>query len=189
MRHTIFSSFLVLLTPSFFAASVFAQGVPKPAPIYADVESIVTENCVGCHSADIALGDVVLDTEDNLKALSKEALAAVKAGLMPAGDEGFKDTADGLLLIQYLESLQVRAVVYSDVAPILLANCLSCHSGSSARKGIRYDTEALAIRNASRSISEVSRSRMPPRKPNFKASAEGQLLLSWFQAPLPTPKP
>lgn len=192
MRSNSISLRLVLLTSSFFSASLFAQGTPvepKPLPTYADIEPIVAVNCLGCHGADLALGDVVLDSEEKLKAVSLEALNALKAGIMPIGDEGFKDTADGQLLVEYLESLQVKELVYADIAPVLQANCVSCHSGTSARRGVRLDTETFAIQNASRALSIVSLGRMPPRKPGFKDSDEGQLLQEWFQKPLPTPKP
>jgi uncharacterized membrane protein len=183
-----------LLVSFMFCSSIFAQGTPvTPEPIakpsYADIEAIVAENCSACHSADVALGGVVLDTEEQLKALSAEAAEALKSGLMPAGDETFKDTADGQLLIQYLESLQTPALVYADIAPILQSNCLSCHSGSSARRGVRFDTEALAIQSATRAVSVLVRGTMPPRRPTFKDSPDGKTLLSWFQNPLASPKP
>ncbi len=192
MRSRSISLRLALLTSSFFSASLFAQSTPvepKPQTTYADIEAIVSVNCLGCHSADAAFGDVVLDSEEKLKAVSAEALNALKAGLMPIGDEGFKDTADGQLLLEYLESLQPKELVYADIAPILQANCLSCHSGSSARRGVRLDTEAFAIQNASRALTIVNQGRMPPRKPGFKDSDEGLQLLNWLQKPLPTPKP
>ena len=186
-----FPGFLVSLALS---CPIFAQGTPgAPAPVvkpvYADIEGIVAENCAGCHSADVALGGIVLDSEEQLKALSTEALAALKSGLMPAGDETFKDTADGQLLIQYLESLQTPVLVYADIVPVLQSNCLSCHSGPSARRGVRFDTEALAIQNASRGATVLARGTMPPRRPTFKDSPEGKTLLSWFQNPVATPKP
>ena len=194
MQNTQRWSFSGLLFSFMLGSPIFAQGTPVPPdpivkPVYADIEAIVAENCSGCHSADVALGGIVLDSEEQLKALSKEAAEALKSGLMPAGDETFKDTADGQLLIQYLESLQTPALVYADVAPILQSNCLSCHSGSSARRGVRFDTEALAIQNASRAVSVLTRGTMPPRRPTFKDSLEGKTLLSWFQNPLATPKP
>lgn len=179
---------------SFIVCSpIFAQGTPiTPDPIvqpgYADIETIVAENCGGCHSADVAFGGVVLETEEQLKALSQEAAEAIKSGLMPAGDATFKDTPNGQLLIQYLESLETPALVYADVLPILQSNCLSCHSGSSARRGVRFDTETLAIQNASRALSVLTRGTMPPRRPTFKDSPEGKTLLSWFQNPLASPK-
>jgi uncharacterized membrane protein len=139
--------------------------------------------------SDVALGGIVLDSEEQLKALSKEALAALKSGLMPAGDETFKDTAGGQLLIEYLESLQTPALVYANIAPILQSNCLSCHSGPSARRGVRFDIETLVIQNASRGANVLARGTMPPRRPTFKDSPEGKALLSWFQNPLATPKP
>ncbi|HYX38020.1 MAG TPA: hypothetical protein VE954_33380 [Oligoflexus sp.] len=188
-----FPALLSLLASVFCGASLYAQGTvvvppePKPAVTYADIADIVLQNCLGCHSADVAFGDVVLDTEENLKSLSKQASVALKLGVMPMGDEGFKDTPDGQLLIAYLDSLQ--SLVYADIAPILQTNCVSCHSGPTARKGVRLDTEAFAIQNASRALIMLGEARMPPRKPSFKASDDGQLLLSWFQNPLPTPKP
>jgi len=195
MLLTRFSMCLAFLTSSLLSAPLLAQssaGTPtesKPIPTYAEVEAIVSVNCLGCHSADLAFGDIVLDTEEKLNALSLEALNALKAGIMPIGDEGFKDTEDGQLLLEYLESLQVKELVYADIAPILQANCVSCHSGASARKAVRLDTEAFAMQNASRALPIVTQGRMPPRKPGFKDTSEGQLLLSWFQKPLATPKP
>lgn len=182
----------VLLTSSFFSMTVFSQTETSPEPrllpTYADIAPIVADNCLSCHSADVASGDIVLDTKDKLNAVSLEALNALKAGIMPLGDEGFKDTADGKLLLQYLESLQPKDLVYADIAPILKATCLSCHSGTSARKGVRLDTEAFAIQNASRALPMVTEGRMPPRNPTFKDTSDGKLLLQWFKKPLATPK-
>lgn len=189
-----FSMRFVILLPLTLSSSLVAQilvGAPterQALPTYAEVEAIVAGNCLGCHSPGLALGDVVLDTEEKLNFWRVESLNSLKAGLMPVGDEGFQATADGQLLLEYLESLEVKAVVYADIAPILQANCLSCHRGASARKGVRLDTEALAIQNASRSLPTLSQGRMPPRKPGFKDTSEGQLLLEWFQKPLATPK-
>lgn len=190
-----FSLRFVMLLPSVLSTSLIAQGPvggsteAKAVPAYAEVEAIVAANCLGCHSPELALGDIVLDTEEKLNSWRLESLNALKAGLMPVGDEGFKDTADGQLLLEYLESLEVKEVVYADIAPVLQANCLSCHRGASARKGVRLDTEAFAIQNASRSLPTLTQGRMPPRKPGFKDTSEGQLLLEWFQKPLATPKP
>ena len=95
------SCFLLVSTPVFCQVAANSEA----APTYAEVENIIADNCLGCHSSDASLGDVALDSEANVKAFSKQVLAVLKAGIMPPGDVEFGDSANGVAFIRYLESL------------------------------------------------------------------------------------
>jgi mono/diheme cytochrome c family protein len=153
------------------------------APVYQDVARIVDTNCLGCHGADTAFGDILLDSEESLKLNAAAALEAITAGTMPAGDETFRETEDGKLLLEYLrEQTKPAEPTYAEIAPILQANCLSCHGAVRPRKGVRLDTEAFARQNAGRAAGELQQGAMPPRRPDFARSADGQRLLQWLNS-------
>lgn len=71
---------------------------------------------------------------------------------------------------------------YAEIKPILEASCLSCHGPRVARAGVRFDSEANAVKFSARALEELTAGRMPPRRPSFATSAEGQRLVDWFAA-------
>ncbi len=74
-------------------------------PTYAEVKDIVADNCLSCHSADVAYGDVVIETEALLVNFANKAYSEVNSGSMPAGNPDFKDSPEGLTLLAYLKSV------------------------------------------------------------------------------------
>ena len=58
------------------------------------------------------------------------------------------------------------------------ANCGSCHSGTKAAAGLRFDTFATASTNAARGLAAVEAGRMPKAGPLPAASV--QVLRDWI---------
>ena len=71
------------------------------------IAPIVAENCVRCHSGSRPRAGVVLDNQDDLIANGEAAIQQILAGRMPRGNPGFGATAEGSLLVDWLE-LQVQ---------------------------------------------------------------------------------
>ena len=53
-------------------------------------------------------------------------------------------------------------VTWATVQPIFTGNCMSCHSGSGAARGISFASEASAAANAQLAVDAMSSGRMPP---------------------------
>lgn len=88
------------------SALVLAASSASAASTYAEVETIVADACLSCHAADVAYGDIVLETEADLTAQAAAVLAVLEVGAMPLGNPEFKDSAEGQALIAYLKGLK-----------------------------------------------------------------------------------
>jgi hypothetical protein len=97
-----------------------------------------------------------------------------------SADESFVSLSDQEPAELRVEGDLDVAPTYEEIAGIIASNCLSCHGASRPRKGVRLDTEAFARQFASRASQEILDGTMPPRKPGFGKSPEGQRLLEWF---------
>lgn len=69
-----------------------------------------------------------------------------------------------------------------DIAPLLNANCISCHSGAGASAGVQLDTYDSVVSNSARALDAMSNGSMPPggalaasQVDTFRAWAEGGL--------------
>ena len=102
---------MLLPRSSLFAAASLAALVlsasasAAPAPTYASIKDIVADNCLSCHAADVAYGDVVLDTEALVVANAAKAFDEVESAAMPLGNPEFKDSPEGISLLAYLKSV------------------------------------------------------------------------------------
>jgi hypothetical protein len=71
----------------------------------------------------------------------------------------------------------------TQIAPLLKANCTSCHSGSNANAGIDLSTYANVSKNANVANSVLQSGSMPPSAP--LSAANKQLFQSWVSAGAP----
>jgi len=81
-----------------------SPAVPAPVLTYKDVEDIIANNCLFCHSGVDAFGEVALDTESDLVSQAKKIYVAIDTGFMPFGDPDWRNTADGQTLLQYVKA-------------------------------------------------------------------------------------
>ncbi len=96
-------------------------------------------------------------------------------------------------------------ITYADLAPILQARCVMCHSGASAAAGLKLDTlEGLlagsargpVVRAGAGEASELvrrlrgtSQPRMPMTGPPFLTDAQIALFVAWIEAGMPAGAP
>lgn len=154
----------------------------KPEVSFEDAARIIDANCISCHSAAVALGGVVLETQEQLKLAAPFVIAAVEEARMPPTNPDFNQTDDASLLLDYLGSqLDAPQISFEDVAPIFEANCVGCHSGIFAAGRVRLTSEEEALKAAEKIFTTVSTGRMPPRNPAFADSEEASLILSWLE--------
>jgi mono/diheme cytochrome c family protein len=79
---------------------------PQPTKVtFSDVAAIVTANCAGCHNG---AREFSLQTREDFVAKNPTPLNELLSGGMPLWNPGFKDTADGKLLIQWLQGPQTE---------------------------------------------------------------------------------
>jgi cytochrome c peroxidase len=71
----------------------------------------------------------------------------------------------------------------SQIAPLLKANCQSCHSGANATSGIDLSTYSSVKSNANVANSAIQEGLMPPTGP--LSAANKQLFQSWVTAGAP----
>jgi hypothetical protein len=71
----------------------------------------------------------------------------------------------------------------TQIAPLLKANCTSCHGGSSPQSGIDLSTYAGASKNANVANSAIQNGNMPPG--GSMSAANKQLFQSWVTAGAP----
>jgi uncharacterized membrane protein len=105
------SKLLTLVTAGICSVNLMAEVKTPVSPAvdqailtYKDVEDIIVDNCVFCHTGADALGAVALDTEADLVSQAKKTYAAIDSGFMPSGDPNWRNTADGQKLLQYLKA-------------------------------------------------------------------------------------
>ncbi len=105
------SKLLTLVTAGICSLNLMAEvntPVSPAAPLavltYKDVEDIIVNNCLFCHSGVDALGEVALDTEAELIAQAKKIYVAIDTGFMPFGDPDWRNTAEGQTLLQYVKA-------------------------------------------------------------------------------------
>ncbi len=80
--------------------------IEAPAPIlYADVSTIIADNCQFCHTGPDAYAEVVLDSEADVVAQAKIIYNSIDSGIMPFGDAEWKNTEDGQKVLSYLKGL------------------------------------------------------------------------------------
>lgn len=125
------------------------QGRPSAPPGYArDVAPILRANCLGCHSADDPQGGLDLSRPDGIgKAVvagdpGRSSLIARlthpdKTKRMPLGFPALSKAQIETLTAWVRAGAKFESVpTWSDVAPIFRANCIACHTGSSAKGGL-----------------------------------------------------
>lgn len=78
---------------------------PSVHPTFSDVAEIVSKNCGGCHNGRRAFS---LRSREDFVAAHPGPLNEVEAGNMPPSNPAFKDSPDGLLLIQWLQGPQTH---------------------------------------------------------------------------------
>jgi mono/diheme cytochrome c family protein len=66
----------------------------------ANIKSIVSANCVGCHGASSGNGD--LSSLSAIQARKSDAASRVASGNMPQGNSSFKSSTDGQNLLTWL---------------------------------------------------------------------------------------
>lgn len=79
--------------------------VPPPARklTFQDISTIVEKSCGGCHDGDNAF---TLRTREDFVAIKPAPLDAIMAGTMPRRKPGWKDSPDGLAVIEWLRGNQ-----------------------------------------------------------------------------------
>jgi mono/diheme cytochrome c family protein len=78
---------------------------PNPTVTFNDVVAIVKANCASCHNG---TSNFSLQTREDFVAKKPFPLNEIMSGSMPLRNPGFKDTADGKLLIQWLQGPQTE---------------------------------------------------------------------------------
>lgn len=78
---------------------------PPAKVTFNDVAGIVKANCASCHNG---TSNFSLKTREDFVSKKPFPLDEIQAGSMPLRNPGFKDTADGKLLIQWLQGTQAE---------------------------------------------------------------------------------
>jgi mono/diheme cytochrome c family protein len=76
-----------------------------PALKFADIQPIIAATCGGCHDG---VDNVKLATREDFVAEKPFPLNKISSGAMPKGNPGWKDTADGKKVIQWLMGPQTE---------------------------------------------------------------------------------
>lgn len=77
---------------------------------------------------------------------------------------------------------EVEPPSFADVAPIVEVNCTPCHGAGFPAGDVVLETEADLIANKVKVEAAVTSGYMPYGQPDWKDSADGQLLLAWLRA-------
>lgn len=107
-------------------------------------------------------------------------LAVVGSGLLTAAGCG-GDSSGGTCAAEVPASCPSDAPSYkTDVAPILQAKCVTCHSPTGQESGRPFDTYAGVQAEISEMKNEISNCEMPPAGSGELTAAEANTILSWI---------
>lgn len=163
---------------------------------YADVEGIIQDNCLGCHSEGAPAEFLPFETLENIKPNNKRMADALRDGRMPYGDPNFVDTEDGKKLLGWLENgtefaapppvpplilKDPRLLTFKDMEPILKRSCGGCHRvGGQAEK---YEVLELSFlrKRAKKVWDTLDDLEMPLNNPDFIFTTDGRILMDWLR--------
>ncbi len=165
---------------------------------YPDVKSIIDENCVVCHAAGGPVSALPFEDFEQIRGKAERMRAALAAGRMPLGDPGFRTTADGQLLLEWLTRgpdlyppapveppplilKNPRELTFADVEPILRENCQICHAKGKVMSKLPLTTLAEVARRSKKVWKALDKEEMPPNNPDFVTSLDGRVLMGWLR--------
>lgn len=167
------------------------------AETYQDLKPTIDANCTRCHNEDGLADFLPLQTFDDIKPQPKKLLEVLASGRMPKDNPAFKTTPEGQRLIKWLTSgddlygstpipehpimKDPRTLTYVDIEPLIKRNCAGCHSPQSAGRRPVFATFQDVRNEAKEMYKELTRRRMPQGNPDFRFSADGRTILSWFE--------
>jgi uncharacterized membrane protein len=188
MMFKVFSLVLLAVVPSAPAAAQL---------LYADVKTIIDDNCVVCHTTGGAMDGLPFETLAQIKGNQDRMAKAIKEGVMPFGNPDFADTADGKKLITWLETgtdlkdppptaprlidRDPRTLRFADLEPVLKSRCQICHAPGRQMARIPLISLDNLRRRAKQAWNRLDDAEMPPGDPDFAFSADGRALAGWLR--------
>ena len=163
MNKRIWSVLTLLGMLVFSALKISSQPEPQAVDFRADIQPILTANCIGCHQGNTAPAELHLDTPEGLlrggtsgkvvipadaeKSLLTIRIADTSNNRMPPGRQL---TAEQIGLIKAWINQGAKADATVDFAtqiqPIFRSSCYTCHSGGDPKAQFHLDDKASALK-------------------------------------------